>query len=381
MRDRLLRRHSRPERQTDGEPWDRPADQPMDHWITDAGEGPAWDRPAEDEFAPPLDEQALHWAFQPPSTGGAAAPDRGAAHEREALADDAPAEEAPLHWAFREPEITRRGFDENYEWDERLPLVSVPRTDTGRPPRDPAQAGMFDPDDAFAPVVEGLTARGPATPRPADPTPAARESDASSVSSPASDSVFGDMFDATVRPAEMAAAPPADFVMRPPATDPAISPPDPRSVSGPAPAGERDPLEWPPIPTGFLPPEAHELGEGGASTTERGGRRFAWPPPQPRISIEGAEETPESVSPGRARAAATNVPTLEAQQQLWPATAPAREPAAAAVAPAVDRSHFGPDIEQRPRRRGVALLTIAGTALAVIALLLLVLQLVASGMP
>ena len=321
---RLLRRREDRARQTSDEPsWDRPAAEEMDDWLTTGlSDGPSWDRPDEEEFAPPIDQRAAHWAFQ------SAEPVVASTHDSGATADP----QAQLHWAFLEPAPPPSEEEWRDDWDDSGAMVSVPRSDGERPARDPAQAGMFDREDVFAAVGE------PGAPGATTP-----------------DDSFG------MRPRGVdtttASAPPADFVIRPPAADPTQRLPDALSVPGPTPAGERDPLEWPPIPGGILPPVPLGLAPE-AATGELSGRRFAWPPPQPVVS---------SGSPG-AEPSRTE-PAFAAQEQRWPGRSEA-QPKHTPAAP----------LGTEPRtRRPMALLTIAGTALAVIALLLLVLQLIAGG--
>lgn len=397
-------------------PWDHPTDDGLAGWPYDSRAGEAaWDRPSEDEFAPPLPQTELHWAFHPPlGAGESAAAIPGAGDSRtedrhSAEPGDAARmpEVADVHWALRESGPALRFVGSGYAWEEGAPLVSVPRTDAERPPRDPAQAGMFDPDDAFAPGVQtrlptersapvagregGARSTDTGLPRAgADATHAAPTRTFGPSPGTGSHSVFGDLFGASGVPAvDPAFAPSTDFATAGSVADPAIGamadsvavPPAtpvfaPPVEAAAAPTGQSraDPLEWPPIPVDLLPPLPHGLvgPETPVPATEPDGRRFAWPPPQPLVSPEPAtgpeaapispEDSQQQFWPARDRAAGP--PTAERQAAL------ARHASAAALSEA-DQRPAAFDQDERPAYARSTLLTVLVTAVVVIGLVLL----------
>jgi hypothetical protein len=253
--------------------------------------GPAWDRPDDDEeFAPPLREDDLHWAFRPPAS------------ERAPDGQRRPPPAASRHWAFREPHDTADDvFDRGWTPEDGARLVTAAPREAEASPRDPAQPGIFDPYDSFAPTTdepwwgstppeERATAASD-TAVAAAPTRSAERPPVEEAAHP--DSVFGDLF--------MARA-------------------DGKQTG--IPRATPDPREWPPIPGTLLPSVPQSLAESG--TAEPDGRRFTWPPPQPRVAPPSTSQPPE-----RAAASAAG------QASLWrTADEAAAEPAVRARQPA-----------------------------------------------
>jgi hypothetical protein len=272
--------------------WDAPA---AGRATTDEDAGGApWDRPGEERFAPPPPRD-VHWAFRAPDADETAA--WPAADDRfgSPAQDEEPAWDADV-------DAGRRSVDGPWSWEDAGSLVTAgggPRTDV---PRDPAQPGLFDPYDAFAPVVADdgwtLPPRFPeattaptvspdpgraSAPAPRDPLPGVRRS--------ARESVFGDMFAPAVAPdaTESEDRSQATVVLNDRGAEAAPEgvPVDasPLSLATEDASPRPDPREWPPIPNGLLPPIPQPAASAQSATSaEPDGRRFAWPPPQPRIS-------------------------------------------------------------------------------------------------
>jgi hypothetical protein len=215
---------------------------------------PPWDRPADEEFAPPP-EQGLHWAFRPPAQeSSTAAEAAGDLFERYA---------GPGDW--RRP--LSDAVDGAWLPEDGVRLVTARPVEPDARTRDPAQSGMFDDEPWWGPTAPperswpepGRTvyAIPIIPPDPPAPPPTDRETQ----------SVFG------------------DFFSRAPTGPPPAAPP-----AGPIAGHAPDPRDWPPIPTGVLPPVPQTL--AAMPATDPDGRRFGWPPSQPRLATPPTEKRP-----------------------------------------------------------------------------------------
>ncbi|HSH21122.1 MAG TPA: hypothetical protein VK992_00715, partial [Candidatus Caenarcaniphilales bacterium] len=310
MRERLIRRllgddsapaDSRlphhPRYPRDEHAWDWPTDDGLNETRLDAYvDGPAWDRPSEDEFAPPPVARELHWAFRTQAQDG-----------RDGEGGERAVEDVEMHWAFRERARVSEDFDHRWTPEEGARLVTAARSDADQRPRDPAQVGIFDLHEAFAPALEE---RSSAPTSPVEPASPARELSLPSAR-PASPGRELSLPSAEPVPEPWSAAgagAPARSVFGDFFAGRASSPVDRRGSSADSArptSPPRDPLEWPPIPDAVLPPVPQPLGldqmdDGAAPLPESDGRRFSWPPPQPRISATAAEPcvapAPEAVA-------------------------------------------------------------------------------------
>jgi hypothetical protein len=215
---------------------------------------PPWDRPADEEFAPPP-EQGLHWAFRTPAQESSTAPvEAGDVFERIA---------APGDW--------RRPLSDAAEsaWlpEDGMRLVTAGAVEPDARTRDPAQPGMFDDEPWWGPTApqerswteheRTMHAIPIHPPDPPAAVPAAAEKE----------SVFGEYFGRRW-----------------------TGPPTAAQSAGPTAGRAPDPRDWPPIPTGVLPSAPRSLAAMPAADPD--GRRFSWPPPQPRLATPPADERP-----------------------------------------------------------------------------------------